>query len=315
MNNYIIYIFILLIFVIIVYFNQKHIKNKLNQKGQNWEKIQNDNYFNFFNKYDFKFRECYNKQKCKNLYLESYIPFSNFEEKKILEIINNFNKLINFKYRDIFKEINFIKVDNNIESSMPHTRKDAIIFSQSLFNRIIYLFEKDSNDLFFPKLLSHEMFHIFQRKNPKKIGTLYRDYWKMEKYMNELPSEILKINRTNPDALPDNNWLFKTKKGFILPLCVYRKKSSSLRDTENIYIRLNKNKKFINLQEDLYKRNLLINNIDFVNFFGQESANNYHANEISSSLFEKIIEIHILKIGSLKNKSAILLNKFLEIEI
>ena len=312
MNNYIIFIF--LIFFIIVYFYQKKHKrnNKEEQINQNWKKIQNDNYFNFFNKYDFKFRECHNKQECKDLYLKSYIPFNDFEENKILEIIDNFNKLINFKYRDIFREINFIKVDNKIESSMPHTREDAIIFSQSLFNRIIYLFEKDPNDLFFPKLLSHEMFHIFQRKNPKKIEILYRDYWKMEKYTEDLPLEILKIKRTNPDALPDNNWLFKTNKGYILPLCVYIKDSSSLRDTENIYIRLNKNKKFINLQEDLDKRNLLINHNNFVNFFGEESANNYHANESSSSLFEKIIEIQILKIGNLKYEAAILLNKFLE---
>ena len=112
----------------------------------------------------------------------------------------------------------------------------------------------------------------------------------MVKLEKKLPKEILEINRTNPDALPNINWLFKREKDFILPLCLYKNNPTSLTDTENIYLRLDRNHNFINLLEDLEKRKLLSNEPKFRKFFGDEMSNNYHANELSASLFELIIE-------------------------
>ena len=66
----------------------------------------------------------------------------------------------------------------------------------------------------------------------------------------------MEINRTNPDALPDTNWLFKRKNDLLLPLCLYRENAQSLNDTENIYIRLDKNHNFIDLVDDLENRKL-----------------------------------------------------------
>ena len=48
--------------------------------------------------------------------------FTPEEEIVIIKIIDNFNNLINNKYRDIFEEINFIKVDNEIESFFSQLR-------------------------------------------------------------------------------------------------------------------------------------------------------------------------------------------------
>ena len=79
----------------------------------------------------------------------------------------------------------------------------------------------------------------------------------MEKLKKALPKEILYINRTNPDALPDINWLFKRQNDYILPLCLYKKDATSLIDTENILIRLDRNHNFIDLVDDLENRKLL----------------------------------------------------------
>ena len=266
----------------------------LKKKSENWENLQNDNYFNNFNDYDLKFRGCSSKESCKKKYIDKVLSFSPEEEIVIIKIIENFNKLINNKFRFIFKEINFIKVDNEIESSMPHTRGLNIIFAKSWVDNMINNYKSNPNDTRIPKLIAHEQFHIYQRYNPLVMADLYKNYWEMIEYKDKLPEKILKINRTNPDALPNNNWLFRIdEKTLALPLCVYSKNSNSLRDTQNIYIRLDNNLKFINLDKDLDNRKLLTSLNSFRNYFGNEGANNYHANELASSLFEIVIEEEI----------------------
>ena len=295
---------IVIIFIIIILYLK-------NNKKEKWTKLQEDNYFDNFNKYDLEFRGCNSKEHCKKKYIEKVYPFTPEEEIVIIKIIENFNSLINNKYRDIFREINFIKVDNEIESSMPHTRGNNIILSKNWISNMINKFKQNRNDTFFPKLLAHEQFHIFQRHNKKMMDDLYLNYWELVKYDRQLPEEILKINRTNPDALPNINWLFKLEDNlFILPLCVYSKNSHSLRDTQNIYVRFNDKYEIIDLEDDLKNRKLLVELDSFKIFFGSESANNYHPNELASSLFEIMIEDEISKNKTEKPKALILLEKF-----
>jgi hypothetical protein len=289
---------ILIIFILFVFLKNKNKNNKIDK----WEHLQNDNYFNNFNAFDLKFRGCSSKENCKQKYIDNVYSFTSEEEQYIVKIIENLNNLIDFRYRKIFGEINFIKVDNKIESSMPHTRGNNIILSKNWISNMIQKFKKNPKDLVFPKLLAHEQFHIFQRNNKSLMDELYSKYWNLVKYDKPLPIEILEINRTNPDALPNINWLFRIDKTtLILPLCVYSKDSNSLRDTQNIYIRLDNNLKFIDLKTDLDERKLLINLDSFRKYFGEESANNYHPNELSSSLFEIVIEEEVS--GNFKNST------------
>lgn len=296
-------IIVIIFILILLYFK--------NKKTETWTKLQEDNYFDNFNKYDLEFRGCKSKEHCKQKYIEKVLPFTPEEEIVIIKIIENFNELINHKYRDIFREINFIKVDNEIESSMPHTRGSNIILSKNWISNMINKYKQNRDDTFFPKLLAHEQFHIFQRHNKKMMDDLYQNYWELVKYNKKLPEEILKINRTNPDALPNINWLFKVEDNlFILPLCVYSKNSQSLRDTQNIYVRFNGRYEIIDLEDDLKNRKLLVDLDAFKIFFGSESANNYHPNELASSLFEIMIEEEISKNKIEKPKALILLENF-----
>ena len=79
----------------------------------------------------------------------------------------------------------------------------------------------------------------------------------------------------------------------IFSLCLYKKDATSLIDTENILIRLDRNHNFIDLVDDLENRKL-INEPEFKKFFGNEMATNQHANELSASLFEVIVEDAVL---------------------
>jgi hypothetical protein len=269
-------IFIILMFIFIK-------KNDV----EKWKNIQNDSYFSFFNQNDFRLRNCNNIKECKESYSDSEINLTPFEKKKVKQVCN---KLINKipQYKFIFNDMAIIKVNNSLENSMPHTRKKYIILSSRWIDRF-----SEGENLVIDRLLSHEQFHIYQRYNPKKMENFYSQFWNMEKFKKPLPKEILDLNRTNPDALPDINWLFKRKNDLILPLCLYRKNASSLNDTENIYIRMDKSHNFIDLVDDLENRKLLMNEPNFRKFFGDEMSNNYHANELSASLFEIIVEDEI----------------------
>jgi hypothetical protein len=274
------YTLFLIIFIFIL------IKNK---KYENWKETQNDNYFRFFNKNDFRLRNCNTIEDCKKSYSKSELPITPFEKKKIKEVCKEIIET-NPEYKFIFNEMSIIKVGNNIENTMPHTRRKHIVLSGRWIDRF-----SDKETLPIKRLIAHEQFHIFQRYNTEKIDKFYTKYWNMEKLKKQLPKEILEINRTNPDALPDTNWLFKRKNDLILPLCLYKENAQSLNDTENIYIRMDRNHNFIDLVDDLENRKLLMNCNEFKNFFGNEMANNYHANELSASLFEIIIEDNLTK--------------------
>jgi hypothetical protein len=261
----------------------------------------NEEYFTHFNNYDYKLRKCFDINNCKTKYRENVLEFSNNEKNVLTDMLNQFLNKLN-KYQKIFLNLKLIKVGNYIESTLPHTRKTAIVLSQKWITQFVSI--NNINNRFIT-LISHEQFHIFQRYNPQLMEDLYTNYWNMIKY-NKLPPKLMEINRTNPDALPNNIWLFpigigkgdtKAYKKYILPLCIYdTKNNSSIRDTKNVYFNLEKkgNKiEFSNLDEEIKNQNLLSKSKEFRDFFGSETSNNYHPNELSASLFEIIIEKHL----------------------
>ena len=292
LNNkiFLVSVLILILFFIIIDRNRKEFFSDYFLELNKSKKIMsNKSYFNHFNKNDYKLRNCKNKQDCINNYSKNTIKFTEREKKILNEFVNDFlNKVGNFKA--LFENMKFIKVTDNIESSMPHTREDCIVFSEKWINTFL----EDNNRTQFYKLLAHEQLHILQRQNPDKFKILYEEYWNLIQ-IPELPKILKNINRTNPDALPNNLWVFPSKNGYYLPLCIYNN-NNSLRDTSNVYFSCeNKNNKFIflNLEEEIKEPKLLSQNKEFTDFFGYDSSNNYHPNEIASSLFEIIIDNQI----------------------
>ena len=222
------------------------------------------------------------------------------------DILNNFledffSKLTKYNY--IFNNLKLIKVTNKIENGMPHTRNIAIILPENLIT--------NNYEMSFINLISHEQFHVFQRYNQNLINNLYTNYWNM-KYIKNIPQEILDLNRTNPDALPNIHWLFPLNNNkYILPMCLYKRNSNNIRETNNIYFTLEKDYKFLDLENEIQNPKLLRDNDEFRSFFGNEVSNNYHPNELSASLFEILIEKHILKQELPKIPALLKLEEFL----
>ena len=291
LNFKIVLILIVVLFFLIFCRNKKELfSNYFVDKQKSKNIMSNENYFDFFNKNDFKLRKCNNKKDCIQNYYENTIEFTEKEKKILNGYIQDFlNKIGSFKV--IFENMKFIKVKDDIEGSMPHTRDECIVFPQKWINSFL----RDNNRIQFYRLLAHEQLHVLQREHSDKFKSLYEDYWNLIQ-IPELPKILKNVNRTNPDALPNNLWVFPSKNGYYLPLCIYNNSTNSLRDTSNVYFsceKRNGNFIFLNLVEELEEPKLLSDNKEFTDFFGHESSNNYHPNEIASSLFEIIIENEI----------------------
>ena len=311
-KNYKIHILNIFILILVILFSIKHksliIKyipvNSHSIKKNPLETMSDKSYYQHFSKLDINLRKCGNNtDECLQHYLKSVLEFD-AEERKMLDTINqDYRKLLDGNFSRIFTKLGslqFMKVKNNIENGMPHTRGEYIVFSKSYFQKLLNLYRENQHFLLEPKnidvvrLIAHERFHIFQRLYPAIILQFYHNNWKLDPIKEKLPPEILEINRTNPDALPDKNWVFHIKdNNYILPLCVYKsKKSDNINQTKNIYVRVKKNKdkfEYPNLDLDLKDKNLLLNLAEFIDFFGYQGANNYHPHEISASLFEDAV--------------------------
>lgn len=281
------------------------INNKKDKFQNNLNSIMSNKfYLNYFNKLDLKLRDCADLNQCIIKYDKCVIPFTTLEKKMIQKIIEDLNNILGDNFKKIFNDVKFIKVENYIENSLPHTRNKYIVLSQQWFNNLNDKYKVLSN--FFKynteirKLIYHEQFHIFQRYNQKLMDDLYINYWNLERLNIKLPKKLLKINRTNPDALPDdqNHWLFKLDNNkYLLPLCVYNSdKENGIKNTSNIYIIVMKKNNIFeieDLDDQIKNKKLLNNNVDYIKYFGDvyvNGGNNYHPNELSASIFETIVE-------------------------
>jgi len=297
-ENYTTFLFYFLI-IILIYIFIVRIISLSSDTSQNT--IADISYYQHFSKLDRNLRKCGDSPvECKKFYLKHMIPLSQEDEKMITQINTDYQILLQGKLSPIFAQIQFIKVKSNIENGMPHTRGKYIVFSEHIFQENLKKFQENRKFLLAPenlnfvKLIAHEQFHIFQRHNPKLLAQFYTEKWKLVRLTIDLPTAIKKLNRTNPDALPDDNWLFKIQgNSYILPLCIYNStKSPHINDTSNIYVSVTyENNKFTfpKLKLELKNKNLLVNLPEFSDFFGYQGANNYHPQEISASLFEEIV--------------------------
>jgi len=122
----------------------------------------------------------------------------------------------------------FIKVADNIEGGLPHTRGDNIILSQS---RVEWLLRMKANEpeakaLFNAgTILVHELVHVHQRRKPKRYADLYRKDWGFVKAVDIAITDWMRTYQLmNPDGT-DVTWVYPVRSNgdvrWILPLVAF----------------------------------------------------------------------------------------------
>jgi hypothetical protein len=271
MNSIIIYSTNILILLFSIYF-ALHIFNKFNKnnkiifinKNETITILNNTNYFNKFNKIDFKVRGCNSISNCINLYVTKIKVFTKFEKAYI-------NKLVSIidKYAEKYKSFNniswkFSKFEGNIENQFPFTLDDTIFLNTTFFSK--QDIESDTETLL------HEKLHIYQRYNEKKTITFYNN---LGFQMKPCICNYTQNHRTNPDV-PNTHYVYK---GYL----VRNQYSTNARSLSNVNIIFNR----VNGSED-YDGEKILKQIR--NNYG---ANIEHPNEIFATLIAKFILIDI----------------------
>ncbi len=290
-------IFILILLVILIVLSKK------NKSHTDWLEAQNifqePEYYRHFNKLDRELRKCgSNSSECERYYQQNILSFSKLERKMLEQVVQDIHQLRGPNFSQIFSNIKFSKVNSKIENGMPHTRKNAIVFSDRYYSQMLEKFRSDPNfikkDAFFLRLIAHEQFHIFQRLHPQVMSNFYQNSWNLKLLDKKLPPHLLEVNRTNPDALPSQNWLFPLSNGdYALPLCVFQEKGNHINDTVNIWVRVKIHQGKVSFGK-LDRKQRLSDLSEYGNYFGYYGANNYHPHEISASLFEDLFLSQIL---------------------
>lgn len=206
-------IFFLLVLIYYYYFYNQKIK--FLTKSQACKVLKYKPYFDNFNQYDLKVRNCKDKNQCMNHYCKNVKSFSSKEKKVITNFINkikNHPRLKPYNWR-------FIRV-KDIENGYPHTQKDSIIISDSFMNEIIELNGSST--------LIHEQIHILQRIAPKKMNQHLKQVLHFEPVKNiKGLDKYLSRMRSNPDEDPNQVWIYKN---YLLPLCLYHQNPNQLND-------------------------------------------------------------------------------------
>lgn len=114
--------------------------------------------------------------------------------------------------------INYILVQKTIiaksatwlESGMPHTHQNIIIFPQQWFNEIMNTSTRTNNTRILENggTLSHEIVHILQRIYPEKFNKLYEKWGFIHASYIDNFTNIENHNRANPDGR-DIKWIWR----------------------------------------------------------------------------------------------------------
>lgn len=265
----------------------------------------NERYISDFTKEEMKSKYCldtadyktthYSQQRlideCKLNYCKNVLEFLDNEKIAINSLVQTISYNIKEHYpKFLFTKWKFIKIDDRIESGLPHTRKDCIILPRSYVNNITKHYEKKNNHILlteYGSLIIHEQTHIMQRNNPEIFLDLYTKIWPFKKSKNLKFINKMNYKRSNPDAI-NPEWVYHTDStnGF-LPISKlnpdlnfdlrYPNKLAYpvKRIKENYYVKKNQQPKNLNSIVEYYNK--------FCNI-----QQNYHPNEISAVFLAKI---------------------------
>lgn len=229
-------------------------------------------------------------------YKSNTMEFSNKEKTIIKKITNKISPVLQSNYA-IFNnyEWRFLKVSNNIEGGIAHTRGNCIVFSESICNHMLQLYKKDKEKALMTlgNLFVHEQLHVIQRDNPDLFDELYTEKWgfiEIKKLENDWLKKHLILN---PDA-PNWKWVFylDSANKYICPGIVF--KSDTIKNFHNnmrfVAIELTKNNEKFEVKLDSNKMPIMENlyKIKEYNKFFAPSHNHYNPDELTADFFARI---------------------------
>jgi hypothetical protein len=242
------------------------------------------------------------RKRCRERYQAGVLEFTPEEQAAIQSYINKLKPVLVKDY-PLFGNMpwSFLKVSNNIEGGLPHTRGKHIILSESTCKSLAGMKKLPPGHMAHigaMELLTHEQMHVFQRTHPGCLDSLYTGLWGFLKADSIAGCKWLtRYHLANPDAVVCN-WVLPVKKNgkteFLWPLVVFSEGEALKKmpgDFRMIAVSVEKKGKGFAVQTadngtPLYRPLLRVP--EFRRLFPM-SSNIYHPAEAAADIFAKII--------------------------
>lgn len=196
----------------------------------------------------------------------------------------------------------FLKVGDNIEGGLPHTRGAYIVLSRSVASQLVQLaglYSPHDAVIIGAGILLHEHVHVLQRSKPHLFDSLYKGVWG---FVHVEPIKrtgwLLRHHLANPDGL-DCGWLFpvdgKDKSRYILPDIIFDDGDGLKRmpqDFRMVALEVRKTGdhfSFVRDTDGRPKTSPLMGVASYVRVFAV-SSNIYHPNEAAADLLTQLVQ-------------------------
>lgn len=157
------------------------------------------------------------------------LEFTPQEKEAITTIIKGIDASLRGRYNRVANlPWKFLKLDDNIEGGLPHTRGAYIVLSRTVARQMVQLkqqYPPQAAVIIGAGILLHEHIHVLQRNDPHLFDSLYKNVWGFV-YVDAIKRSgwLLKHHLANPDGL-DCGWLYpvdgKNGTRYILPDVIF----------------------------------------------------------------------------------------------
>jgi hypothetical protein len=244
------------------------------------------------------------RNQCRQRYQDAAQDFSDLEKEAIRWYIDLLQPVLIRDY-PLFGKMawSFLKVSDNIEGGLPHTRDRHIVLSASICNQLVKIRQlpvQQMTYLVILELFAHEQFHVFQRMHPQFCDPLYINVWGFEKADSITGCQWLAEHQlANPDAV-DCRWILPIMNGttisYLWPLVVFAEGDGLKKmpgDFNMIAISVDKREKLFTVQV-AQNNKPVFQELQLVPAFRTLfplSSNIYHPNEAAADMLAQIIII------------------------
>ncbi len=193
----------------------------------------------------------------------------------------------------------FLKMVNNIEGGLPHTRGDCIVFSEAQCERFVFMHKRGGDNMVMQAalitLLLHEQIHVYQRTHQGAFDKLYTDVWGFKK-LKEIKTcpWLVKHHLSNPDGVECLWVLPNGENKYLWPLVVFRESEKPIKHMPMdfsmlaIDVEVKDGVASVIAEGDDQPRSInLMMSPNFRQLFPM-SGNVYHPNEASADMFPKL---------------------------
>jgi len=231
------------------------------------------------------------------------LEFSPQEKESITVIVKGIDARLRGHYNRVANvPWKFLKVDDNIEGGLPHTRGAYIVLSRIVASQLVQLnqqYPPQAAVIIGAGILLHEHIHVLQRSDPNLFDSLYKNVWGLV-HIDSIKRTgwLLQHHLANPDGL-DCGWLFpvdgKNGSRYILPDIVFADGNSLKRMPQDfrmvaLDVRKNGNSYALVKGADGHPSSRpLLDEAEYVGVFAI-SDNIYHPNEASADLLTQLVQ-------------------------